>query len=89
MLFQAPGYVLAQISGGIIGAALVRGIIGHEGGLGTTTPLNGAGQSFGLEIIMTFVLMFVITSVSSDSRSVRNGKIGSDFFPDFSFFFDI
>lgn len=68
--WQAPGYILAQIAGGTIGAAFVRGIIGNEGGLGTTTPLNSVGQSFGLEIIMTFVLMFVITSVSSDSRSV-------------------
>ena len=51
---------------------MIRGIIGSEGHLGATTPLESSGQSLGLEIIMTFILMFVITSVSSDSRSVSS-----------------
>jgi aquaporin Z len=36
--------------------------------LGATLPAGGAAQSFVLEIILTFILMFVILSVSTGAK---------------------
>lgn len=37
---------------------------------GATLPRGSAGQSFGLEIVLTLILMVVITAVATDTRAV-------------------
>jgi aquaporin NIP len=39
-------------------------------GLGTTRPSGSEAQAFGVEVLLTFLLMFVITAVATDSRAV-------------------
>lgn len=65
-----PRYWAAQLLGGVIASATLRGMFGETGGLGVTMPRGSAGRSFLLELVLTFLLMFVITSVATDVRAV-------------------
>jgi aquaporin Z len=67
-LRRVPGYVLAQLAGGITASGLLRMLFDQHPTLGTTLPRAGAGQSFVLEIVLTLILMFVILSVSTGAK---------------------
>jgi len=66
------GYWLAQYSGAILAAGCLRLLFGTVANLGTTLPMGsgGAWQSFGLEALLTFFLMFVIMAMATDTRAV-------------------
>lgn len=66
------GYWLAQCSGAILAAGCLRLLFGPVANLGTTLPMGngGAWQSFGLEALLTFFLMFVIMAMATDTRAV-------------------
>jgi MIP family channel proteins len=66
----APRYWAAQFLGAITASLLLRAMFGDTANLGTTLPLGSARQSFVLEAVLTFLLMFVITSVATDVRAV-------------------
>jgi aquaporin Z len=61
-------YILAQISAAVFASGLLYLMFGNIANLGATLPMGGWTQSFVLEVIMTFFLMFVIISVATDSR---------------------
>ena len=63
-------YVAAQVLGAVLGALTLRLLIGDTAALGTTTPAGSIWQSFGLEILLSAVLMFVIISVATDTKAV-------------------
>lgn len=63
-------YIVAQIVGAVLGAVTLRLLIGDIAALGTTMPSGSALQSFGLEVLLTAVLMFVIISVATDTRAI-------------------
>jgi MIP family channel proteins len=65
-----PRYWAAQLTGGLAASLLLRGMFGDVAHLGTTLPRGSARQSFLLEVVLTFLLMFVITSVATDVRAV-------------------
>lgn len=69
-ILHAIAYVLAQLTGGISGAALVAGVMPDrfEGNLGTTQLANGIGhfQAVVFEAIVTFILVFVIFGTVAD-----------------------
>ncbi len=65
-----PRYWGAQLGGGILASLLLRGLFGDVANLGTTLPLGSDRQSFLLEAVLTFLLMFVIVSVATDTRAV-------------------
>ena len=67
---EVPSYVLAQLLGAVLGAATLRAMFGAVAQLGATRPAGSALQSFGLEVLLTAVLMFVIISVATDTRAV-------------------
>ena len=67
---HVPVYIAAQIVGAILASLLLRGMFGNVANLGATLPAGGDGQSFALEIVLTFFLMFVIISVATDVRAV-------------------
>jgi len=69
-LVRVPLYWVAQFLGAIIAALLLRGLFGDVAHLGATLPAGSATQSFGLEIVLTFFLMFVIMAVATDDRAV-------------------
>jgi MIP family channel proteins len=65
-----PLYWGAQIGGGIVASIVHLLLFGNVANLGATLPAGSAGQSFGLEIVLTLILMVVITSVATDTRAV-------------------
>jgi MIP family channel proteins len=69
-LWRVPLYWLSQLVGASIAALLLRALFGNVAHLGTTLPSGSDGQSFVLEIILTFFLMFVIMAVATDDRAV-------------------
>jgi glycerol uptake facilitator-like aquaporin len=66
------GHWLAQCSGAILAAGCLRLLLGNVANLGATVPMGsgGAWQSFGLEALLTFFLMFVIMAMATDTRAV-------------------
>jgi MIP family channel proteins len=65
-----PVYWLAQLAGALLGAAVLLVLYGNTARLGATVPAGPAWQSFVLEILLTFILMFVIMAVATDTRAV-------------------
>jgi MIP family channel proteins len=65
-----PQYWAAQLAGGIVASIVHLLLFGNVANLGATLPAGSAGQSFGLEIVLTLILMVVITSVATDTRAV-------------------
>jgi len=62
-------YIVSQLLGATLASFLVLNILGNNAGLGVTLPAGGISQSFYLEIVMTFFLMFVIISVAADKKA--------------------
>lgn len=67
---DVPAYVAGQVFGAVGGALVLRGFFGLEAGLGATVPLGSPLRGLGVEVLLTAVLMFVITSVATDTRAV-------------------
>jgi aquaporin NIP len=63
-------YWLAQVAGAIVGAALLLALVGKVHNLGATVPRGSDTQALAFEIVLSFLLMFVITAVATDSRAV-------------------
>ena len=61
-------YVSAQLTGALLASLVLALLFPASILLGSTLPANGAMQSFVLEIILTFILMFVILQVATGSK---------------------
>lgn len=67
---QVVPYLVAQSLGAIAASAFLVLSLGRIGNLGATLPLNNNWtQAFGLEWMLTFILMFVIFGSGLDRRS--------------------
>ncbi|XP_020089052.1 probable aquaporin NIP-type [Ananas comosus] len=71
-LKQVPLYILSQLVGATLGSWVLFLLLspGPEHFYGTT-PIASDRQSLFLEIIISFLLMFVISAVSTDARAIR------------------
>ena len=65
---QVTPYIVSQISGAIIASSLVFLLFMDHQTLGATLPQGPVLQSFVLEIILTFILMFVIINVANGAK---------------------
>jgi aquaporin NIP len=63
-------YIVAQCLGAVLGALTLRLLIGDVAALGATLPSGRVEQSFGLEVLLSAVLMFVIISVATDTKAL-------------------
>jgi aquaporin Z len=63
-------YLAAQCAGAVAASFTLRALLGTVGGLGATLPALGAARTFVVEWLLSFVLMFVIVSVTTDERVV-------------------
>lgn len=61
-------YIFSQVMGGVLASTLLWVIFPEQTTLGATIPKQGEMQSFALEILLMFFLMFVILNVSSGSK---------------------
>jgi len=66
-------YIIAQISGAILASATLYYLFPMHLTQGATIPLNSSSQAFVLEVILSFILMFVIIKVSTGSK--ETGKM--------------
>lgn len=68
-------YVAAQCGGAVAASLLSRAALGMAGSLGATLPSLPVAAAFGVEWLLSFVLMFVIMAVATDKR-VADGFAG-------------
>ena len=61
-------YIFCQCLGAIGASVTIRLMFPTNGTLGATMPAGDAGQAFGLEFVLTLILMFVVLSVSTGSK---------------------
>ncbi|MCB9477952.1 MAG: aquaporin [Deltaproteobacteria bacterium] len=66
---RVPGYVVGQVGAALFAALMLRMIFGTAAHLGATHPSGTLSASIGLETVLTFFLMFVITAVATDARA--------------------
>jgi aquaporin Z len=63
-------YVASQLAGAFLASFTLLLLFGNRASLGATLPAGSAWQSFGLEVILTGLLMFVILCVSTGPKEV-------------------
>lgn len=63
-------YVTAQCLGAVLASTALLVLFGNRASLGATLPAGSTGQSFGLEVMLTAILMFVILHVSTGPKEV-------------------
>ena len=61
-------YIASQCLGAVLASLVLSRLFTDSFGLGMTVPSGPAMQSFAVEIILTFYLMFVILSVATGSK---------------------
>ncbi len=75
---RVPGYIAAQIIGGIAAASFLRAMFGTEGLLGATTPGRSvtAFTALAMEILLTTGLVSTILGTASGARNIgSNGAL--------------
>jgi aquaporin NIP len=63
-------YITAQMIGALLASAVLYLLFPLHETQGATLPLGSTMQSFILEVILTFILMFVIIKVSTGSKEI-------------------
>ncbi|KAL5860384.1 hypothetical protein ACOSQ4_001680 [Xanthoceras sorbifolium] len=67
---QVPAYVVAQVLGSTLAAGTLRLLFdGKQDHFAGTLPAGSDTQSFVIEFIITFYLMFIISGVGTDNRA--------------------
>ncbi len=61
-------YIVSQLSGAILASALIYSLFPENEFLGATLPAGSSGQTFILEVLLTFLLMLVILKVSTGRK---------------------
>ncbi|KAL7144652.1 hypothetical protein ABFS83_07G027000 [Erythranthe nasuta] len=68
--FKVPFYVIAQVGGSILATYTVRLVYGIESELMVTRPLHGLKAAFWVELIATFIVLFLTTSLFNEPQSL-------------------
>lgn len=61
-------YIVSQIVGALFATLILKFLFPHNEFLGITVPAGSLAQTFVLELILTFFLMFVIINVATGSK---------------------
>jgi len=75
---RVPGYIAAQIIGGIAAASFLRALFGIQGLLGATTPGPGVSgfTALAMEVLLTTGLVSTILGTASGARNIgSNGAL--------------
>jgi aquaporin Z len=75
---RVPGYIGAQVVGGILAAAFLRAMFGTVGLLGATTPGPGVDdvRALAMEVLLTTGLVSTILGTASGARNIgSNGAL--------------
>lgn len=71
---QVVPYIVVQVLASISASFALKVIFHPFMSGGVTVPAVSHGHAFALEFIVTFILMFIITAVATDTRAVRTKK---------------
>lgn len=66
---RVPAYVASQCAAAILASVLLRFLFPDDATLGGTAPVGSLAQAFGLEVVLSFFLMFVILGVTAGEES--------------------
>jgi aquaporin Z len=69
---RVPGYLLAQLGGGVAAALFLRAMFGTVGALGAPGKDIGSGRSLAMEILLTTGLVKTILGTASGARNIGN-----------------
>ncbi|XP_039015872.1 probable aquaporin NIP7-1 [Hibiscus syriacus] len=72
---KVPLYILAQVLGSILATLMGEFIYGTKSDLLTTRPSHGCQGAFMVELVASFIVVFVIASVTRQSRSAYLRRI--------------
>jgi aquaporin Z len=75
---RVPGYVLAQMAGGVVAALFLQRMFGSVGALGATVPGSGVGNgaALAMEVVLTAGLTNTILGTAAGARNIgANGAI--------------
>jgi aquaporin Z len=75
---RVPGYMLAQLLGGLAAALFLKTLFGTVGALGATLPGNGisSGTALAMEVVLTAGLVNTILGTAAGARNIGpNGAI--------------
>jgi aquaporin Z len=69
---RVPGYLVAQVAGALLAAALLRSMFGTVGDLGATAPRHGVTplMALVLEVVLTAGLVNAILGTASGARNI-------------------
>jgi aquaporin NIP len=67
---QVPIYIIAQIIGSLMATYIGSLIYGIKSDIMMTQPLQGSNSAFWVELIATFIIMFLVTALTSEPQSV-------------------
>ncbi len=69
---RVPGYLIAQVAGALLAAALLRSLFGTVAELGATMPRHGVtpAQALVIEIVLTAGLVNAILGTASGARNI-------------------
>lgn len=67
---KVPYYLLAQTTGSILAALVGKFVYGIKPELMMTRPLQGCTSAFWVELIATFMIMFLVASMTNQAKSV-------------------
>ncbi len=68
---EASFYIISQIAGAISASLIVYLLFSTHQTLGATLPAGSWTQSFILEVILTFILMFTIINIATGSKEKK------------------
>lgn len=69
-LQQVPIYIIAQTVGSLSATYIGSLVYGINSDVMMTKPLQGCNSAFWVEFIATFIIMFLVTALTSEPRSV-------------------
>ena len=67
---QVPVYIAAQLGGSITACFALRVMFNAVSNTGITIPSGTALQALAMEVVVSFVLMFVTSAVATDTSAV-------------------
>ncbi|KAJ0093334.1 hypothetical protein Patl1_25440 [Pistacia atlantica] len=69
---KVPLYILAQTVGFVFGAFIGKLVYGIKYDVMTTRPLQGCSSAFWVELLATFIIVFLVASLTYEAPSIGN-----------------
>lgn len=71
-LQQVPIYIIAQLVGSMLGTYIGSLVYGIKPDVMMTKPMQGCNSAFWVELIATFIIMFLVVALTFEHQSVRS-----------------